>query len=331
VEDALEIAAGWVDDGRVPGVAACVVSSTGLVAERYHGVLAAGGEEPVGPDTHFALASLTKPLVAAAVMVASEEGLVDLDEPVRDGFALRHLLSHASGLPVPSRGLDDRPDFEPGTRRRYSNAGYALTGRLLERASDMPARDYLAQALLGHLGMDASLGLDEAEGPRTATVREPGLDAPGEELFNGAAFRRRGPAAGGAFATARAYGTFLTCLLRHGAAEGGAVLAPETVDEMLACQFGELPGEVEGVGRWARLCWGLGLDVRGTREPHWTGDSLSPSAASHFGASGTLAWLDPTRDLGLVALANRGTYGGWWARRGGWADLTAGVVAAAGG
>jgi CubicO group peptidase (beta-lactamase class C family) len=330
VDEALDIAAAWVDDGRVPGVAACVVSSAGLVAERYHGVLSAGGDEPVGQDTRFALASLTKPLVAAAVLVAAEEGLVELDAPVRDGFTLRHLLSHASGLPVPSSGRDDRPDFTPGTRRRYSNAGYALTGRLLEQASEMPARDYLAAALLEHLDMDASLGLDEVDASRTATVREAGLDAPGEELFNGAAFRRKGPVAGGAFATARAYGTFLTCLLRRGAGDGGAVLAPETVDEMLACQFGELPGEVEGVGSWDLLCWGLGFDVRGTRRPHWTGDSLPPSASSHFGASGTVAWLDPTRDLGLVALANRGTYGGWWARAGGWGDLTSAVVAAAG-
>jgi len=66
--------------------------------------------------------------------------------------------------------------------------------------------------------------------------------------------------------------------------------------------------------------------VRGRRQPHWAGSALSATASTHFGASGSLAWLDRERGLGLVALANRGTYSGWWARDGGWADLTAAVV-----
>jgi CubicO group peptidase (beta-lactamase class C family) len=96
---------------------------------------------------------------------------------------------------------------------------------------------------------------------------------------------------------------------------------------MLAPQFGPLPGGVGGVGEWPDLCWGLGFDVRGHREPHWAGPSLGARTASHFGASGTLAWLDPESGLGLVALANRGTYSGWW--REPWAALGAAVTAAA--
>jgi len=96
---------------------------------------------------------------------------------------------------------------------------------------------------------------------------------------------------------------------------------------MLAPQFGPLPGGVNGVGEWPNLCWGLGFDVRGQREPHWAGPSLGPRTASHFGASGTLAWLDPERGLGLVALANRGSYSGWW--REPWAALGSAVTAAA--
>ena len=75
---------------------------------------------------------------------------------------------------------------------------------------------------------------------------------------------------------------------------------------MLAPQFGELPGEVAGIASWPNCAWGLGFDVRGTREPHWAGDAVTPTASTHFGASGALAWLDRERDLGLVALASRG-------------------------
>ena len=77
-----------------------------------------------------------------------------------------------------------------------------------------------------------------------------------------------------------------------GSAPGGAILARETVDEYLAPQLGELPGEVAGVGKWDALAWGLGFDVRGTREPHWTGTALSASASSHFGADTHTQELD---------------------------------------
>jgi CubicO group peptidase (beta-lactamase class C family) len=178
--------------------------------------------------------------------------------------------------------------------------------------------------------MDASLGLAEADAGRTATVREPGLLAPGESLFNSPRFRAAALASSGGFASARAYAAFLRCLLLGGRASGGALLAAETVDEMLATQFGELPGGVALVAQWEACPWGLGFDVRGTREPHWAGGAVSPSANTHFGASGTLAWLDRERGVGLVALANRGSYSGWAMRDGGWGTLSDAVIAAMG-
>jgi CubicO group peptidase (beta-lactamase class C family) len=220
----------------------------------------------------------------------------------------------------------EAPGYPPGTERWYSNAGYVQAAKLLEAASGMSCAAYLHEAVFGPLGMDASLGLAEADAPRTARVWQAGRYGEGE-LFNSERFRADAPPQGGGFATARAYGTFLSCLLAQGASAGGALLAPETVEEMLSPQFGPLPGGVGGVGEWPELCWGLGFDVRGRREPHWSGTSLSPRAGSHFGASGTLAWLDPEQGIGLVALANRGSYSGWW--REPWAALGTAVTAAA--
>jgi CubicO group peptidase (beta-lactamase class C family) len=326
MQDALALVDRWVADGLVPGVAALVVDAGGTLEERYAGLRERGGDEPVGPETLFALASLTKPLVGAACMVALEEGLLDLDAGVRDGFSLRHLLSHCAGLPEAGERWEEPPEYPPGTQRWYSNAGYVQAARLLEGAAGMSCGDYLHEAVLGPLGMDASLGLAGADAARTARVWQPGRYGDGE-LFNSERFRRDGPPQSGAFASARAYGAFLSCLLARGAAGAGALLAPETVDELLAPQFGPLPGGVGGVGEWPDLCWGLGFDVRGQREPHWAGPAPSARAASHFGASGTLAWLDPEQGLGLVALANRGSYSGWW--REPWAALGAAVTAAA--
>jgi CubicO group peptidase (beta-lactamase class C family) len=326
VEGALAGVDEWVAKGLVPGVATVVVDARGVMAERYAGVRERGGREVIGPDTLFALASLTKPLVGAACMVALEEGLIGLDSEVRDSFTLRHLLSHCAGLPEAGLLWRDPPGYPPGTQRWYSNAGYVQAAKLLESASGMSCARYLDEAVLAPLAMDASLGLPERDAARTARVWQPGRYGDGE-LFNSERFRRDAPPQGGGFATARAYGAFVSCLLARGAAGGRALLAPETVDEMLAPQFGPLPGGVGGVGDWPDLCWGLGFDVRGQRQPHWAGASLSPRTASHFGASGTLAWLDPERGLGLVALANRGSYSGWW--REPWAALGAAVTAAA--
>ena len=326
MEEALAAIDRWVADGLVPGVAAVVVDANGVLAERYAGVRERGGDEPVGPDTLFALASLTKPLVGAACMVALEEGLLDLDAEVRDGFTLRHLLSHCAGLPEAGLRWQEPPEFEPGTQRWYSNAGYVQAAHLLEDASGMSCAAYLHEAILAPLGMDASLGLAEGDAARTARVWQPGRYGD-DELFNSERFRRDAPPQSGAFASARAYGKLLSCLLAGGIAGGAALLAEETVDEFLAPQFGPLPGGVNGVGEWPDLCWGLGFDVRGAREPHWAGPALGPRTASHFGASGTLAWLEPERGLGLVALANRGSYAGWW--REPWAALGTAVTAAA--
>ena len=134
VEEALAGVDDWVTNGLVPGVAAVVVDESGVLAERYAGVRERGGDELAGPDTLFALASLTKPLVAAACMVALEEGLLDLDAEVRDGFTLRHLLSHCAGLAAPGTALAGAARVSAGyaalvLERRVRAGGQAARGR----------------------------------------------------------------------------------------------------------------------------------------------------------------------------------------------------------
>src|SRR4051794_41379685 len=98
----------WVAEGDVDAVAAVVVDARGLREQHAAGAARDG--------SLFALASLTKPMVAAAVLVAAEEGALDLDAPVADHLAeyadparstitARHLLAHASGLPEIARDV----------------------------------------------------------------------------------------------------------------------------------------------------------------------------------------------------------------------------------
>ena len=284
-----------------------------------HGGEVVHGAYGCDPDDRLALASLTKPAIALACV---EE--IDLDTPCRAlvpeavcTATLRDLLSHQSGLPAdsaaarrvqlePAAGWAEvaaaytavEPVVEARTRRIYSNAGYALAALMLERATGASYRD------LAGVPFDA-VGAVE--------VREPGLLGHGEQLFNGARFRALALPQSGGYGTARGYLDLLEAIARQ--------------PDMLVNQGGALPGGVEGFMEWPVCDWAVGMELRDGKHPHWTGDALSPSAATHFGASGTLCLIDPARDLTAVVLANRGTYSGWMLEPGGWPDICAALVA----
>jgi CubicO group peptidase (beta-lactamase class C family) len=223
-----------------------------------------------GDATHrFALASVTKPLVAYAVLVAVEEGSLALDQPAGPpGATVRHLLAHASGLPFEGAA----PVAAPATRRIYSNTGFEVLATLLRAATGMAVEDYLEEAVLGPLGMEAT-----------------SLD---------------GSPAAGATGTAEDLARFLHELLQP------TLVHESTAAAMRAVTFPGLDGVLPGYGRMDPNDWGLGIEVRAHKSPHWSGAGNSPATVGHFGRSGTLVWVDPVAHLGLVALADR-EFGTW--------------------
>lgn len=119
------------------------------VVERGGRVSAAGERDRI-----FRWASVTKPVTALAALVALEEGALDLEAPAGPPAAtVRHLLSHASGLPL----NEGPPLAPPGRRRIYSNAGFELLADAVAAAAEIPFPDYLAAAVLRPLGLDAAL------------------------------------------------------------------------------------------------------------------------------------------------------------------------------
>ncbi|MGH3060949.1 MAG: serine hydrolase domain-containing protein [Gaiellaceae bacterium] len=122
-----------IDAWPAPTAAVAVVTADGVVARR-------------GPDdVVLRWASVTKLLTAYAALVAAEEGVLDLEEPAGPpGATVRHLLSHASGLPFEG----DEPIGRPGERRVYSNTGFDLLGELLAARAEMGFGDYLRGAVL---------------------------------------------------------------------------------------------------------------------------------------------------------------------------------------
>ena len=129
--------------------AAAVVRAGDAVAERG------------ARDRSVRWASVTKLLTAYALLVALEEGVLDLDEPAGpDGSTVRHLASHASGLPFEPGA----PTSRPGRRRTYSNVGYEVLADRIARAAEMPFAEYLDAAVVRPLGLRGELRGSPASG-----------------------------------------------------------------------------------------------------------------------------------------------------------------------
>jgi CubicO group peptidase (beta-lactamase class C family) len=236
----------------------------------------------------FGLASVTKPLVALAVLVAVEEGALRLDDAAGPaGSTVRHLLAHASGLAMDNQDLVARP----GSRRVYSNSGFEVLGAHLAAVTGIGVADYLRQAVCEPLGLGRTvLAGSPAHGAR-ASVAD--LAAVAGELLT-----------------------------------PGRLLHPSTVAEMATVQFPGLVGVVPGFGRQPTNDWGLGVEIRDSKSPHWTGAANSPATYGHFGRSGTFVWVDPVARLACVALTD--TEFEQWAKNG-WPALADAVLAAYGG
>lgn len=127
------------------------------------GVVRRGGATESNGDTKrsVCLASVSKPVSALAVLVAAEEGVVDLDEPAGPpGSTVRHLLAHTSGLPFD----DGAPIAQPGRRRIYSNVGFVELAGHVARNAEMVFAEYVRAAVCEPLGLELDPNGDPGSG-----------------------------------------------------------------------------------------------------------------------------------------------------------------------
>lgn len=166
-----------------------------------------------------------------------------------------------------SSGLaSDAPTFitEPGRRRIYSNAGFEVLGHALKEATGFEAAEWLEISVLEPLGMTSVL-----------------LD---------------GSPAHGARGNAGDLSTFAQELAAP------ALISPALAARAQRVVGPELAGILPGYGRQKANGFGLGVEVRGNKSPHWTGSVHSPATFGHFGQSGSFVWVDPVAGRQAVFL-----------------------------
>jgi len=184
-----------------PGMAIAVSVDGNLVWSETFGHADVKRQIPVCPSTRFRIASLSKPITAAAVALLYEAGKIDLDAPVQryaPGFpdkgyeiTTRQLLGHLAGIRS-NRGnepfsqkrysgvkeslevfKDDPLLFPPGERFSYSNYGYVLLGAAIEGAAGEDYAAFAQRRILDPLGMRGStVGIADEKIPDLATFYE---------------------------------------------------------------------------------------------------------------------------------------------------------------
>jgi len=283
-------------------------------------------------DTLFAIASMTKPITATALMILVDEGKVALTDPVakhlpafRDvtlksggrpmhEMTIRDLLTHTSGLggdqrthgslaatvdEIAQRGLD----FEPGSKWQYGPS-LSVCGRIVEVVSGQAFDEFLQKRIFLPLEMRSTAFLPSPadQQGRMARIYQPNADKtdlePGKNFLFEESMTIVPNPSGGLFSTALDMARFYQMVLNGGELNGQRVVSKEAVKQMTTIQTGELQtGFTPGNG------WGLGWCV--VRDPQGVTRMLSPGTFGHGGAFGTQGWVDPQKEMIFVLMIQR--------------------------
>lgn len=294
------------EDGSLSAAAWAVGSSAGVQSSGRVGTPSHQDPRPIGPDALFDLASVTKPIVALALLRLVDRGMLALDTRVGEVLEdwpdtpitradLRSLLTHTSGAPGPTplwREHSDRDSFlhalahleftDPGTWR-YSSMGFIALGLVAERATGLPLDELVAREITHPLGMrETRFGpVDPARAAATEACPWRGRVVRGTVHDENAVVLGAPAGHAGLFGTAHDLGLLAGALLR------GELLAPELQRAMLGGEDGR------PLGWWPR------------EQCTYLGEGFGDQAFGHTGFTGTSLVLDPPRDSWYCLLTNR--------------------------
>ena len=337
------LAQGWVEQGVMPALVVLVARKGIIVIHEAFGRL---GPEPDAPplarDTIFPLASLTKPITAAAAMILVEDGLLGLNRPVqwyipefvgegKDAVMVHHLLTHTSGLA--DEGVDAHWEKTRGTvtipppdETQHPSVHEWLFLGYGTPLSKPPGTEMsycsFGYELLGEIvrrvcGMSLArfyrerifepLGMADThllipDAALRRAVRRP-PDAPDADALMRAQIPGTPWACGGACSTAMDLAIWGQMFLNRGAYGQARILCPASVAEMTRNQIPGISARHDELV-FPEASWGYGWITRQGKSSLGYAETLqSSSAFSHGGAGGTFMWVDPAYDLVGICLS----------------------------
>lgn len=170
-------------NSKLVGLSVAIVKDGEVTLVKAYGKRSLEDGRAVTPETLFAIGSITKQFTCACVLLLTEDGKLSVHDPVAkyypdltraNDITLLDLMNHVSGYPdyYPLDYVDRRMqkpidpdellreyagaklDFEPGSKYSYSNTGFVLLGRIVEKVSGKPFGEFLSERILKPLGME---------------------------------------------------------------------------------------------------------------------------------------------------------------------------------
>lgn len=318
LDRAVSIVRHAVEDDEIPGAVVLVARRGRVILHEAFGFRDIERTKPMQIDSLFRMASNSKAVTAAGIMLLVEDGKLDLDSPIGNYLpafenedwrpvTIRNLLTHTSGSRIESlfvtpllKNSADHPQApdlrlevnrfaatppveKPGMTYSYNNAGFNMLAAVIEQLSGS-YKDHLRTRIYEPLGMRDSCNHEaDAEHNRMSTVMKRQADGTWKAGWTPGdepdwPFPR---GSGGMVSTAWDYALFCQMLLNEGTYAGTQVLAPQTVSEMTSPQLEHCE---------AATNYGLGWKV-----------SEAGGEFSHTGSDGTYVWVDPNDEvIGMV-------------------------------
>ena len=322
---------GYFDEELIVGAELVVIKNRRIVLHEVVGWNDRENETSMERDTLFNIRSMTKPITGAAIQILIDEGRLRLDSRAAEylpGFdnekseniTVEQLLTHHSGLPLSIIIAADEfetllsmanetgtrgPEFTPGSKFWYSDAGTEVLGAIVEVETGVPLDAFVAENILEPLGMNASFYYHPATQNDTRRERIPVLYVGGigewvkvwssEEPLYPFAFGSQG-----LYCTPVDYARFLAMWMDDGRAGDVQLLSPEAVSRTLtpvsrmSSLGSDMPyptGFYDLEAYYGQMAILFSNNETGTPEVGVIG---------HSGSDGTYAWVWPESDLMIL-------------------------------
>lgn len=332
---------------EVAGAVTVVATQDQLLHLAATGQADVAAQKPMKEDTMFWIASMTKPVTGAAILMLQDEGKLNIADPVANfipefaalkspsgkpaNLTITQILTHTSGLgeasgpaAMQAQTLADLVplwlaapmQFEPGSQWKYCQSGINAAARIVEVVSGMTFDAFLQKRLFDPLGMtNTTFYPSDAQWAQVATAYAKNPDTGKLEAVPPRAdFGKRGRPPlgnGGLYSSAKDYTRFCQMLLNGGTLAGHRILSAEAEKTLSTVHTGALECgffQKEEFGRHGKnYGWGIGTCV--LKEPHaGLAETLSPGTFGHGGAWGTQAWIDPKKQIIQVLMVQRSNF-----------------------